>query len=98
MGSELLTLSSLSLDGHQVDCDLTVMCCCREDPHMPWQGVLVGSTIGGPDWCDRLMPLTGLTEDGRHVRTEVVIDPVRLPSGDLRLRGAGALIVEGDHR
>ncbi|GEM_PF-2709639 len=96
MRSRLLTLSSLTVNGRPVDCDLTVMCCCREDPHLPWQGVLVGSAIGGPDWTDRLMPLTGLTEDGHHVQTEVVIDPLRLPSGDLRLRGAGALIVDGD--
>ncbi|MBM3147446.1 MAG: hypothetical protein FJ000_06085 [Actinobacteria bacterium] len=96
MRSQLLTLSSLAIDGHSVDCDLTVMCCCRDDPRLPWQGVLVGSTIGGPDWTGRLMPLTGLTDDGHRVQTEVVIETVRLPSGDLRLRGAGPVIVDGD--
>lgn len=92
--AEVVTLMSLTLDDKSIDCTLAVLCTCHEDPRSPWQGVLVGSSIGGPDWTDRMLSLTGQTEDGRDVRTEVVIDPVRLPSGDLRLRGAGALIVE----
>ena len=91
--SRMFTLDALELDGEDVACSLAVICSCRDEPEQPWKGVLCGSCLDGPKWIGRPLHLVGHAEDGSSVEGYLTIDPVRLPSGDLRLRGEGQLKV-----
>lgn len=89
----MFTLDALTLDDEQIECSLAVICSCREDPDLPWKGVLCGSTLHGSRWIDRPLHMTGHAEEGCSLEGYLTIDPVRLPSGDLRLHGQGQLKV-----
>ena len=92
----VFTLDSLTLDDEQVECRLAVIFVCREDPEQPWEGVLCGSTLTGTQWIDRRLHMAGHAEEGSTIEGHLTIDPIRLPSGDLRLHGQGELKVRED--
>ena len=60
----MFTLDALTLDGVQIECSLAVVCSCREDPDLPWKGVLCGSTLHGSQWIDRPLHMSGHAEEG----------------------------------
>ena len=91
---EILTLQTLTLDDKDVGCSLAVICRCHDDPDRPWQGILVCDSPLASEWMGRPLKLLGSMIDGITVRGFVTIDPLRLPSGDLRLHGAGPLSVK----
>ena len=66
-------------------------CAGSEDPEQPWKGVLCGSPLAGEKWIGRRLRMTGHAEEGSTLEGYLTIDPVRLPSGDLRLHGEGHL-------
>ena len=92
----MFTLDSLTLNDEHVECSLAVICAGHEDPEQPWKGVLCGSPLAGEKWIGRRLRMNGHAEEGSTIEGYLTIDPVRLPSGDLRLHGEGELKVRED--